>query len=97
MQSHLLKYLHVKNRLSHVGNNNKKIKNEIVALFQPIEKEGGFPLYARARERESENLERFLMIKIPMTISSRQLCFGDGSATRKQIKLVFFFSLYIYI
>ena len=38
------------------------------------------------QERESENLERFLMIKIPMTISSRQLCFGDGSATRKQIE-----------
>ena len=29
----------------------KKIKNEIVALFQPIEREGGFPLYARVRER----------------------------------------------
>ena len=41
--------------------------------------------------RESENLERFFMIKIPMTISSGQLCFGYGSATRKQIKLVFFF------
>ena len=50
------------------------------------------------QERESENLERFLMIKIPMTISSGQWCFGDGSATRKKIKLVFFFlSLYIYI
>ena len=40
----------MKNRLSHVGNKKKK-KKEIVALFQPIEREGSFPLYARARER----------------------------------------------
>ena len=76
----------------------KKIKNEIVALFQPIEREGGFPLYARVRER----IRKFRTIfndkntngnfKRPMPNGALEMVLQQG----KKLSY-FFFNIILYI